>query len=674
MKTLLIFPPPWEPTAPYSSLPSLAAFLRRDGLDVEIRDLNIEATDWMLSREGLMAAHELCARRLRGPNPADERALVESLQLTPVLLEGIEQAKSVMRDPDTFYDPTSYRWALGVISGARQLHALAARPSPAVARGSRGGANGFVKRALALGDVPLRRYYEDLALNSLLAGEPGIVGISVPSTSQLEQALVLAHLLKGRVPDIHVTLGGPAVTDRWQILADCRALFTSVDSLVVSDGETPLRDLVDRLSTGRDLEGVSNLVRPQGNGPVVEQDVDGLPTPSYEGLPLDRYLSPHPVLSVFTSRRCYWGRCAFCSGFGSACDTTRRNLRRASRVVDDMETLAKTHRTKYFAFYDGAVAPAVLRRVAKQIVERRLDVAWYCYARFEKQYTAELCDLLAAAGCKKLRFGLESAHPRVLDLMRKGTRPATVRKVLENCFRAGIVASTSCVTGFPTETREEANETLDFLLRNEKILPPYFFGCFNPFQLKTHSAVWKDPSLFGVTRIHRPKGIDTVHSYSVSTGITQREAATLSKELTLRLREGLRGKVFGHTLDVRSHPLLYVSHYGFRMPPGAEGPRKRTVKWKQSYRMVPSVVLRPLSHDEFMAYTHRSAPDLWVSLDTAALKLLSFFSVPRTAQQAYDHFREEFGLSKPEFGATLGDLLGHELVEPSEGRRAKRKS
>ena len=55
-KVMLLFPPNWTPTMPHLALPTLAAYLRQNGVDVIQRDLNVEVFDEILSRRYLTAA------------------------------------------------------------------------------------------------------------------------------------------------------------------------------------------------------------------------------------------------------------------------------------------------------------------------------------------------------------------------------------------------------------------------------------------------------------------------------------------------------------------------------------------------------------------------------------------------------------------------------------------
>jgi len=51
MKTTLLFPPSWHPSQPYLSLPALTGFLRREGMAVIQRDINIEFLEVILNKD-----------------------------------------------------------------------------------------------------------------------------------------------------------------------------------------------------------------------------------------------------------------------------------------------------------------------------------------------------------------------------------------------------------------------------------------------------------------------------------------------------------------------------------------------------------------------------------------------------------------------------------------------
>ena len=69
MKTTLLFPPSWHPSQPYLSLPALTGFLRREGVDVTQRDINIEFLEVILNKDNHDYFLERIANRLSKRTP-----------------------------------------------------------------------------------------------------------------------------------------------------------------------------------------------------------------------------------------------------------------------------------------------------------------------------------------------------------------------------------------------------------------------------------------------------------------------------------------------------------------------------------------------------------------------------------------------------------------------------
>src|SRR5208283_417340 len=113
MKILLIFPPQWLPYRPYLSIPSLVSYLRVNGVDVAQRDFNIEAFDFMLSKDYLLGLDECLQKQFDELDNRDKlKAGIEQRRYNDLftarltlqrLSDRIEAAKSVFRS-DEYYD------------------------------------------------------------------------------------------------------------------------------------------------------------------------------------------------------------------------------------------------------------------------------------------------------------------------------------------------------------------------------------------------------------------------------------------------------------------------------------------------------------------------------------------------------------------------------------------
>ena len=233
--------------------------------------------------------------------------------------------------------------------------------------------------------------------------------------------------------------------------------------------------------------------------------------PDFSDIPLEKYLSltemTNPMHRLWSQGRwnkmvmahgCYWHRCAFC-------DTSldyigNYHAPKAATVVDHMErVMAQTGRTG-FHFVDEALPPKLLREVAEEILRRGLAVSFWGNIRFEKAYTAEICDLLAEAGMVAVSGGLEVASDRLLKLMDKGV---TIQQTVEACRHlrdAGIMVHTYLMYGFPTETLQETVDALETVRRmfDEGIVQSAFW---HRYAMTCHSPSGMNPEKYGARRI-----------------------------------------------------------------------------------------------------------------------------------------------------------------------------
>jgi len=110
----------------------------------------------------------------------------------------------------------------------------------------------------------------------------------------------------------------------------------------------------------------------------------------------------------------------------------------------------------------------------------------------------EFINKMKASGCVELEYGVESASARVRRLMKKP--PYDIRiieRVIRDTHDAGIGTRVNFMFGFPGETEEDFEETLNFLKRNKEFFvqvhPSETFCCIDP-----NTYLLNHPEEFGV--------------------------------------------------------------------------------------------------------------------------------------------------------------------------------
>ncbi len=577
MKVLLIFPPFWVPYRPYLSLPSLTGYLKSNGIDVVQKDFNIEAYDMMMSKSYLLDTKEQLEQRFKSLDSKNSLSsgveqqyysdLYKAKASIPYIAGKVDKAKRVFRDSKDFYDVNKLTEAREILKQAQSIISTACFPSgqdlvwPLNMRIQR--SIGDIEKITADRDKnPFIELYEKHLLPFIEEQSPDLIGISIAGDSQLVPALTLSRIIKTSYKKAHITVGGYMVTVLSDILGKYPQLFTGFfDSAVLNEGERPLLELAQSLSQGNSLENVSNLVY-HDNGEVrfnevmPAADINLLPAPDFDGLPLDLYLSAETVLPILSSRGCYWGKCAFCSHNESY--RWNYKVRDAVKVVDDMQQLSQKYGVSHFAFSDEAISPSAMNKLSDELINRGTDFKCSTNVRLERQFTPELCHKVYKAGFRLLYLGLESGCNRVLDLMEKGTDSETAVEVCKNVYNAGIWNHLYTFLGFPTESAEEAQQTIDFLITHKDVIHSFNIASF---LLNKGAQVVRCPQKYGITSINPGPAPDftLAYDYTVSSGLTCAEATEMSNIYREKVIELYDNKA-AFKLDYEEI-LLYLSHY-----------------------------------------------------------------------------------------------------------------
>tara|TARA_Y100001960_G_C14675223_1_gene828141 strand:- start:539 stop:1423 length:885 start_codon:yes stop_codon:yes gene_type:complete len=284
---------------------------------------------------------------------------------------------------------------------------------------------------------------------------------------------------------------------------------------------------------------------------------------------MNLYLSPFPILPVLQSRGCYWGKCTFCTH--SYVYGHRYGKQRTKQMVDELERLSKTYNTRYFTFSDEAVSPHALNDVSEEILERELDVRSLALLKFEKIMDHKLFAKVRQAGFIFLMFGLESANDRVLSLIDKGTSQKVEHDALRASSEAGIWNHTFLFFGFPTETKNEAMDTIQFLGKNIENIHSFGPGVF---LLNRDSSVYQFPEKYAIDKIiHDPESDLAMNlDFEISSGMSRKEAEEMNRKCIQMGEELFQGiKLWG--VMPREHFLLYLDRYGKNRLAGGKNPK-----------------------------------------------------------------------------------------------------
>lgn len=344
--------------------------------------------------------------------------------------------------------------------------------------------------------------------------QPNLIGFTIPFPGNLFSALRCSQFIKTEFPLSKIVFGGGYCNTELRSLKDS-TIFKYTDYITLDDGEIPIWKLIRHLSGNLDITELERTytlqdqkvvyINHQPNTIAHHQD---LPTPTYWGLELSKYLSfldvMNPMHRLWSDGRwnkltiahgCYWKQCSFCDinldYIGNYQNTT------ATDLVNKIEVLIKETSTRGFHFVDEAAPPKMLRALAEELIQRKVHISWWTNIRFEKTFDKELCALLAKSGCIAVTGGLEVASDRLLELMQKGVSIEQVTRVTNAFSSNNILVHAYLMYGFPSQT---AQETIDAL---EVVRQLFLNGCIHSafwhlFTATVHSPVGKNPQAYQI--------------------------------------------------------------------------------------------------------------------------------------------------------------------------------
>ncbi len=563
MKILLITPPMTQLNTPYPATAYLTGFLKQEGYAVAQRDLAIDLLLSIFSRQGLeklldqletnfesvddddlpdsvynflanYAQYYQCIdgviRFLQGKDPSlslriakrnflPEGPQFESLeQMEEMNAEVLEQAFGQLgvQDKAKYLATLFINDIAAVITEGIDPHFEVSRYAERLAA-----SNPSFDDLYNTLHAPEPSYTE-LIIEQLLQQyidqeAPTVLGISVPFPGNMLGALQAAKYCKHYAPDIKVILGGGFINTELRALKEPR-IFETIDYICLDDGERPLLTLLEYFKGDRQREELLRTYYLQDgvvifNAQSTLHDIaqKEVGTPSYEGLPIEKYLSLCEVLNpmhriwsdgrwnkITIAHGCYWAKCSFCDISLDYID--KYDDAGADITVQRIQTLiAETGQTG-FHFVDEAAPPKALFALAKKLIEQDIVITWWGNIRFEKTFTAEKCQLLADSGCIAVSGGLEVASDRLLTLMQKGVSVAQVAKITKAFTDAGVLVHAYLMHGFPSQTEQETVDALEYvrqLMLNGCIHSAYW----HRFAATIHSPVGLNPEIYGIKLI-----------------------------------------------------------------------------------------------------------------------------------------------------------------------------
>ncbi len=311
--------------------------------------------------------------------------------------------------------------------------------------------------------------YEDY----LRRHRPQVVGVNSWSLSVREVKRCL-EIAKALDPSVVTVIGGPHPS---ALGVEAMRYFEDADFAFRGEAEKGAPMLMDHLSGKKDirLEDIPGLMWRKGgrvfsNPALMTPDLDTIPFPSWDLIRPERYAKAGTLIQkdtacIITTRGCPFP-CTFCSAYIIA----GRRLRRRSieNVMEEIRYLVTEYGIKRFVVFDENITlnHDHIKGFCKRVIEEGLGLEFELPNGIRLDtLNMEILDLMRRAGfSERVAVGIESGSERILRLMKKGLSKERIREKVRLLKRAGFKPIGYFIIGFPTETREDIEETINFAL------------------------------------------------------------------------------------------------------------------------------------------------------------------------------------------------------------------
>ena len=381
----------------------------------------------------------------------------------------------------------------------------------------------------------------DYAVKKILASNARIIGFSVVDPKE-RITIELIKRIKEKNPEKIIILGGPACSTE-----DSRGIFVDrlpnlVDAYVINEGEDTLMDILDACKKGRSLENIPGAILHKDGrysnylSREHKEDVNEFPFPTYNGFDLKQYTTHS--LTLEWSRGCI-ADCAFCKIKGL---WKGYRYRKPENIVGEIEHHVRQNGITQFTVTDPTFNGDIkkLEKVCDLIIQKNLKIKWFGQAIPSNKMTVELLTKMKKSGCYKIEYGVESGSNKVLKNMRKPYTREIIEGTLKRTHEVGIPVFIFTMIGYPSETEEDFQMTLDFIRKNQKYITAV--KSVNMLHLIDDTDVYEKREEFGIKILDEAfRHIHWVsdngeNTYEVRKNRTER-MLTLLKELNIPMLE-----------------------------------------------------------------------------------------------------------------------------------------
>ena len=310
---------------------------------------------------------------------------------------------------------------------------------------------------------------EEAWFDNVMANKPKVIAFYTNLMTKVKIIYLIKRLRStAELKETKILLGGPDLTYNYE-----NYLKNGADFLVIGEGEESFLEFSQQFFGAQDYHKVPGLIFNDTEGDIVKnvgrikiKEIDNLSLPNRSKIDLTPYLNAwkkhhgKSTLNISTQRGCPY-TCQWCSTAVYGQSYRRRSPK---LVVDEIENLIQEYNPDALWFVDDVftVSHKWIKAFAEEMKKRKISIPFECITRAER-LNKEVLEQLKLAGCFRIWIGAESGSQRIIDLMKRQVDINKVAEMMQLTKKYDIETGTFIMVGYPTETREDIDLTINYL-------------------------------------------------------------------------------------------------------------------------------------------------------------------------------------------------------------------
>lgn len=577
-KFLFVYPPYCFPISPYIAPPLLSTILNKNGFNASCIDLNAKYYKKILNKDFLNFRFNLLKKNLNliknnlyeYTDKKEKTLISKSLNFFFDFIKKEKEIISVINNVDNsikvlksnyFYNINKFEIARDCIQKAEELNFYTFFISSIF--NTKIGydlstINYFVK------NKKLNPYYEYYLeqIQSGLFDNYDYIMLSQAYDIQNFGTWTLAYLLK-KYTNTKVVLGGNYPSRLTNTFKSNKKIFDEYfDFILTGLGQESIIEFAEFTHNKRDINKVSGLiysdrVKIHNNVPKTYLTKPLNRTQiSFEGINFDDYLIPEIVVPVQVSNGCPWGKCTFCVFHAGK---SKFQIVPPKQIAKEFKYLNEKYGIRKFEFVDESLSPNYYYEFAKEILNLKLDISYYGFARFDDGFTSEILKIMYKSGFKMFEWGYETPSKRVMEIYNKGINIDSRLDIMKEANKSGIWNYCLTIADLPFEAKDEILNDYDVYLDNIDLFNSRLIASFHLFK---NAPIFNNAQKYNMTNIKDNGNLSIECKYERNT----EKNILLDKDIQKK-----RNKLYSIYKDsfwyklLKGHDeylFLYVSKYG----------------------------------------------------------------------------------------------------------------